>query len=143
MSNVTSKELEALHKAAIKSGTFLPDELESLRQRVAELERERDALQFAVPFAIGAIEDAIYLEDGLDGDVGQRVVHVLREAAEHGTFDRSEYGSLPRPHAEVTLDAVCVALGLDPDDEVDVVHAVRQSVAELARLRTETGNGNP
>ena len=118
------------------------DEHMRLQADYEKAERERDSLQFAVPFAIGAIEDAIYLEDGLDGDTGERVIHVLREALENGTFDAVEYGKMPRPHADITLDAVHVALGLDPADESDVVGALKEhererdeARAELARVR--------
>lgn len=98
---------------------------------------ERDALRDAVPFAIGAIEDAIYLDDGLDGDTGQRVVHILREALESGTFNRAEYGLLPRPHVDVTLDAVRAALGMDADDEGNPVENIESIQAERDRLAIE------
>ena len=98
--------------------------------RAEKAERERGALMNAVPFAIGAIEDAIYLEDGLDGDAGKCVIHVLREAMERGTFDKVKYGALPRPHVNVILDAVFDALGLDRDDEIDISQAVAQLKSE-------------
>lgn len=104
---------------------------------IERLQRERDALKEAVPFAIGAIEDAIYCEDGLDGDDGQRMIHILREAVELGTFGRSEYGSLPRPHADVTLDAVRDKLGMDADDESCPVEAIERLQRECDKARAD------
>ena len=73
---------------------------------LAELVAERDALRQAMSFAQGAIEDAIYTEDGLDGETGERVLHIMQEAVERGTFDQTQIGSLPRPMLETENDVL-------------------------------------
>ena len=49
--------------------------------------REHAALRQAVGFAVAAIIDAIYTEDGLDGETGEAVLCLLTEALKDGTFD--------------------------------------------------------
>ena len=78
---------------------------ERLRAHAGALE-EIAAKNTALDFAERAIEDAIYTEDGLDGDTGQRVIHVIREAREQGTFDKVKYGDL----APSTNDKLAAAL---------------------------------
>ena len=72
----------------------------ALAQRNIAIEgRDREAakakaMRAALDFAAGAIGDAIYTEDGLDGDAGQRVLHIITEARELGTFDQQQFGAL-------------------------------------------------
>jgi len=52
-------------------------------------EKDREAaLTAALQFAVGAIVDAIYTEDGLDGEAGERVLALIAEAQKYGTFDQ-------------------------------------------------------
>ena len=45
------------------------------------------ALKIALEFAAGAIQDAIYTEDGLDGLAGEQVLCLIVEALKYGTHD--------------------------------------------------------
>ena len=58
--------------------------------------RECEAGKTALTFAKAAIEDAILSEDGLDGDTGSRVLHIIEEAVTLGTFDKVKYSELPK-----------------------------------------------
>lgn len=46
------------------------------------------ALDAALDFAVGAIADAIYREDGLDGAAGEGVLQILAEAKKYGTCNQ-------------------------------------------------------
>lgn len=84
------RELESVQGgSAIKSERLyeLAETCAALRQRAERAEAERDAGKIAIDFAKGAIHDAIYSDDGLDGDTGQRVLCILTEWQERGTFD--------------------------------------------------------
>ncbi len=54
---------------------------------VADLTAKLKAKDSALEFAKAAIGDAIYLEEGLDGETGQRVQRLIVEALERGTCD--------------------------------------------------------
>lgn len=84
----------------------LLDFARTLERSLTAAEAERDALRQAMSFAQGAIEDAIYTEDGLDGETGERVLHIIQEAVERGTFDQTQIGGLPRPMLETENDAL-------------------------------------
>ena len=58
-----------------------------LERQVADLTAKLKAKDSALEFAKAAIGDAIYLEDGLDGETGQRVQRLIVEALERGTCD--------------------------------------------------------
>ena len=70
---------------------------EKLREREAAIAAKDAALQFAE----GAIDDAIYTEDGLDGTTGERVLHLCREARESSTFDQEPFDRSRLPSVEV------------------------------------------
>jgi hypothetical protein len=92
-------EVEALHEQARVQDELLrewEEEWREPRERAEKAEEKIKACKIALDFAAGAIGDAIYTEDGLDGDTGQRVLHIIAEAREEGTFDLAEYGSLDR-----------------------------------------------
>ena len=55
--------------------------------KLVQVEGQLHAKQSALEFAHAAISDAIYLEDGLDVETGQRVQRIVVEAMERGTFD--------------------------------------------------------
>jgi hypothetical protein len=42
-----------------------------------------------IDFCAGAIMDAIYTEDGLDGSVGENVLQMVAEWKKYGTFDKT------------------------------------------------------
>lgn len=81
-------------------------------ERIAALETERSALRTALEFASAAVEDAIYTEDGIDGQDGERLLYIFREALERGTFDKVRYGDLPPMLLEVRNNALEAALKL-------------------------------
>ena len=56
--------------------------------RVTKLEARLAALAQALDFSVGAISDAIYTEDGLDGSAGEAILMILAEAKKYGTFDQ-------------------------------------------------------
>ena len=58
-----------------------------LERQVADLTAKLKAKDSALEFATAAIGDAIYLEEGLDGETGQRVQRIIAQALERGTFD--------------------------------------------------------
>ena len=45
------------------------------------------ACETVLEFATGAITDAIYTEEGLDGVAGERVLTIIAEYRKFGTFD--------------------------------------------------------
>lgn len=47
------------------------------------------ALNDALDFAVGAIADAIYREDGLDGATGERVLQTIAEVKKYGMHDKT------------------------------------------------------
>ena len=55
---------------------------ETAEKRITELEKEVERLRAALEFAKGAIEDAIGLEDGLDGATGESVLKMIEQALE-------------------------------------------------------------
>ena len=79
--------------------------IEHARQLERELAAAQEALaakNAALDFAEGAVEDAIYSEDGLEGDTGQRVIHIIQEARDRGTFDKEKFGDhLPTTRIEL------------------------------------------
>jgi hypothetical protein len=61
-------------------------------QAATEVQKAKDlaaveALNNVLDFAVGAITDAIYHEDGLDGGTGERVLQLIAEVKKHGTFN--------------------------------------------------------
>lgn len=88
-------------KAADWSGR---DERDALLSAITRVVQERDANGTALGFAQRAVEDAIYTEDGLDGDTGQRVLHIIEEALTHGTFDKVRFGELPKSMWELEAE---------------------------------------
>jgi hypothetical protein len=53
--------------------------MQSVRAAVEALVADNTKLREAMDFAAGAIEDAIYLDDGLDGGAGEAVLLIMRE----------------------------------------------------------------
>jgi hypothetical protein len=72
-------------------------------ERAMKAEARLAALHSALLFAQGAIEDAILSEDGLDGDTGSRVLHIIEEAVTLGTFDNQPSHSLRRNSPESSV----------------------------------------
>lgn len=70
------------------------EQIAGLKSNLAAAREQIAAHKTALQFAERAIEDAIYTEDGLEGEAGERVLHVVREAAERGTFDQTKLGEL-------------------------------------------------
>ena len=65
---------------------YLATDYAALNAERMRLEGQQKAKQYALEFAHAAISDAIYLEDGLDVETGQRVQRIVVEAMERGTF---------------------------------------------------------
>lgn len=103
------KALEAWNDQLALDPAVSP-EAAKLHERIAALEAERSALRTALEFASAAVEDAIYTEDGIDGQDGERLLYIFREALERGTFDKVRYGDLPPMLLEVRNNALEAAL---------------------------------
>jgi hypothetical protein len=96
VSDLTAAEYIHLRHISL-TGKKAADELDRLR-------RESEARKAALAFAQSAIDDAILSEDGLDGDAGARVLHIIEEAVTLGTFDQVKYGDLPKGMWELECD---------------------------------------
>lgn len=106
-------------------------------ERIAELEAERSALRTALEFASAAVEDAIYTEDGIDGQDGERLLYIFREALERGTFDKVRYGDLPPMLLEVRNNALEAALeqARVALENVDMAPLVRDALRAIEEMR--------
>jgi hypothetical protein len=74
------EQYERFHTDNLERIETLERRLEFATQANVQDGKDRDALRAALEFAAGAIEDAIYRDDGLDGASGEAVLAVLREA---------------------------------------------------------------
>lgn len=81
-----------------------------------------NACHAALDFARGAIEDAIYTEDGLDGDAGQCVLQIIDEARINGTFDSGK--PVPKSAEALECERARAALDMSDDDERDLADAI-------------------
>ena len=116
---------------------------------IAALQARVAACNSALDFAAGAIEDAIYSEDGLDGVDGEHILHIITEARERGEFDKAKYGQLEHlcpfnraEKAEAERDAALArAAGFDSlasDRWTNLLSLKREldaALAEVAKLR--------
>ena len=82
LSQELAKRDEEWNKYTDMHDDVLLDQIDELKARLKE---HKNALEFAR----GAIGDAIYLEDGLDGDAGQIVINMITEVLD----DKDEYES--------------------------------------------------
>lgn len=88
--------------------------IDTAAQGIVRLTTERDDLtaqlkakDAALEFAKAAIGDAIYLEEGLDGETGQRVQRLIVQALERGTFDvPGELGDFLAKRERVAQDQI-------------------------------------
>lgn len=130
------KALEAWNDQLALDPAVSP-EAAKLHERIAELEAERSALRTALEFASAAVEDAIYTEDGIDGQDGERLLYIFREALERGTFDKVRYGDLPPMLLEVRNNALEAALeqARVALENVDMAPLVRDALRAIEEMR--------
>jgi len=85
-----SDKLSAEYVARTDAGLdALSAKNDELRAKLAEADSKISAARLMADFAKGAIHDAIATEDGLDGETGHRVMCIITEWQEHGTFDKT------------------------------------------------------
>ena len=68
---------EPLADNGVAYADILDDTTKDLLTHIDAQERELAVLRTALEFAEGAIENAIYTEDGLDGDTGKAVLDMI------------------------------------------------------------------
>lgn len=128
-----TRQLDAQH-AEIRD---MRKSIDTAAKGIVRLTTERDDLtaklkakDSALEFAKAAIGDAIYLEEGLDGETGQRVQRLIVEALERGTCDApGDIADFLTTRERVTQDQI-----------TDLTRRLEEAQEDARRVRIERDN---